>query len=163
MKKIVIFSDSHGDVQSMVQVVKKEEPDLVLHLGDCMRDAERLKEAYPNLRIEMVPGNCDMSRDIPERVLIEEGFRILMCHGHTRCVKTSYLNIELAAQEKHVDIALFGHTHHVYYAGHNGILFLNPGSIGNPPIDIPPSYAILMLEQSTQNLKYDVKYLSDEA
>jgi len=163
MKKIVVFSDSHGEVEAMVRVVKKEMPDSVFHLGDCMGDAQSLLMEIPQLSLEQVPGNCDYSQDMAVRVTIHEGFSILMCHGHSYHVKSGYLNLAYAAEEKGVDIALFGHTHHVYYADNNGVIYMNPGSIGNPPIGIPPSYGILVLDESTQTIQYDVKYLSDEA
>lgn len=163
MEKVVVLSDSHGEVANMGKAIKAENPDLVIHLGDCMRDVELLKKYMPGIRIENVPGNCDMSRDPAERILIENGFQIFICHGHTRHVKAGYLNLTLAAEERQVDVALFGHTHIAYYAHHNGIVYMNPGSIGAPPMDVPPSYGVLLLDESTQKVKYDVKYLTDEA
>ena len=36
--KVVIFSDSHGDVEIMVQVIEKEKPEMIIHLGDGKAD-----------------------------------------------------------------------------------------------------------------------------
>jgi len=36
--KILIFSDSHGDVETMVQVIEKENPETIVHLGDDKAD-----------------------------------------------------------------------------------------------------------------------------
>ncbi|MBE5890770.1 MAG: metallophosphoesterase [Lachnospiraceae bacterium] len=161
MKKILVLSDSHGEVNAMVYAVKAEKPDLVIHLGDCMRDAEKLKKRCPEIHLEQVPGNCDMSMDPATRILIEDGFQIMICHGHEYGVKMSPLRLRYRAEELGVDVALFGHTHRVFYENLNGIIYLNPGSVGSPPFDIPASYGILWLDESTQKIKYDVKYLED--
>ena len=47
--KIVIFSDSHGDAETMCGVVEKENPDMIIYLGDGIADAEQLNEKYPNI------------------------------------------------------------------------------------------------------------------
>ena len=89
--KVIVFSDSHGDVNNMVAVVEEEAPDLVLHLGDYWEDARELRWIYPELPIEQVPGNCDWQPEQSlERVLTLEGCRITFCHGHSRGVKRSY-------------------------------------------------------------------------
>lgn len=42
--KILVLSDSHGAVSPMEQAVEQTSPDLILHLGDCWRDGERLHD-----------------------------------------------------------------------------------------------------------------------
>ncbi|MFQ7716848.1 MAG: hypothetical protein ACLRIT_10360 [Blautia sp.] len=70
--------------------------------------------------MEQVPGNCDCSQEPVERILLIEGKRILICHGHTFNVKAGYLNLEYAAEERRVDAALFEHTPG-FYDKHNRI------------------------------------------
>lgn len=41
---ILVLSDSHGNISNMEEAVEREKPDMILHLGDCWRDAERLAE-----------------------------------------------------------------------------------------------------------------------
>jgi len=36
MKRVLVLSDSHGNVGNMIRAVKREEPDMILHLGDCV-------------------------------------------------------------------------------------------------------------------------------
>ena len=43
---ILVLSDSHGNISNMEEAVEREKPDMILHLGDCWRDAERLAERY---------------------------------------------------------------------------------------------------------------------
>ena len=83
--EILVLSDSHGKLDHMVRAVEQFHPRQVLHLGDCVRDAQALERQFPQLPVTMVPGNCDWGQTgEPERLLEIEGVRILMLHGHTR-------------------------------------------------------------------------------
>ena len=57
--RILVLSDSHGVMRYMEQAAERERPDLILHLGDYERDAERLASRYPEYPVRSVPGNCD--------------------------------------------------------------------------------------------------------
>lgn len=141
--KLLVMSDSHGNVANMLQAVERETPDGILHLGDCWRDAERLHDRLPEMTMYHVPGNCDFrSTEEPEQLLILRGKRILICHGHTYGVKQSLLPAGLAAEEKNLDAFLFGHTHRALCDYRGKTLFLNPGSIG----ESRAFYGILTLE-----------------
>ena len=96
--KILVLSDSHGAVSPMEQAVEQTSPDLILHLGDCWRDGERLHDRFPSIPLEQVPGNCDFRPTEPaERLLELRGKRILLCHGHTYGVKQSLVTAGFAA------------------------------------------------------------------
>lgn len=159
MKKLLILSDSHGNVKNMMRAAEEAEPDLILHLGDCWADSGRLHSALMNIPMERVPGNCDCTCEQEERIVRIEGKDVLLCHGHTFNVKAGYLNLKYAAQERGVQVALFGHTHRVFYGVHNGIVYLNPGSIGSPPYGIPASYGVMEIDAETGKIDYDVKYI----
>ena len=140
---ILVLSDSHGAVAPMVRAVELAIPDLILHLGDCWRDGERLRDRFPDIPLEQVPGNCDFLSDAPtEQLLVLGGKRILMCHGHTYRVKTSLLLAGVAAEEQQLDLFLFGHTHRPLVDRRGRTLFLNPGSIGDA---VRPSYATVTI------------------
>ena len=57
--KILVLSDSHGNLSNMVRAVDQSAPRMILHLGDCWRDGEKLHELFPDIPFEQVPGNCD--------------------------------------------------------------------------------------------------------
>lgn len=57
--RILVLSDSHGNVDNMARAVELTAPDRVLHLGDCQRDLTALRARFPALPMEGVPGNCD--------------------------------------------------------------------------------------------------------
>lgn len=127
--KIVVFSDSHGEVDAMEQVVRREKPYLVLHLGDLCRDFEELQRRLPTQVMQNVCGNCDGFTETPDRrTLRVEGRRILMMHGHRYGVKQSYGAAVFAAQEAGADILLFGHTHVPFCEDLDGLWVMNPGS-----------------------------------
>jgi len=142
--RILVLSDSHGNLSNMERAVDLTRPDRIFHLGDCWRDAERLHECFPELPLEQVPGNCDFRpAELPERLLILEGKRLLLCHGHTYGVKESLAAAARAAQAQNIDLFLFGHTHRPFRDLRGNSLLVNPGSIGDYS---QPSYALVRLE-----------------
>ena len=72
--KILVLSDSHGNIDNMARAVELIRPRHILHLGDCLRDAQALHERFPDIPMDTVPGNCDWgSFDTPERLLEFDG------------------------------------------------------------------------------------------
>ena len=138
---ILVLSDSHGAIAPMERAVELTEPDLILHLGDCWRDAERLRDRFPDIPLEQVPGNCDFRPIEPaERLLEIRGKRILLCHGHTYGVKQSLLTAGYAAEERQLDLFLFGHTHRACCQQlEDGLWVMNPGASRT-------SYGTILLE-----------------
>ncbi|MBQ8851136.1 MAG: metallophosphoesterase [Oscillibacter sp.] len=142
--KILVLSDSHGNVENMARAVEKEQPRLILHLGDCWSDAERLRRRFPSIPMEQVPGNCDYRSIEPaERLLFIEDKRVMICHGHTLGVKQSMLRAGYKAEEENLDLLLFGHTHRPMVDMRGKTLFINPGSIGDY---FHPFYAVVTIE-----------------
>lgn len=130
--KILVLSDSHGNLVNMIRAVEQAAPRMIYHLGDCWRDGEKLHTLFPEIPFEQVPGNCDFRPSEPaERLLFVEDKRILICHGHTYGVKQSLLSAGYAAEEQNLDLFLFGHTHRPLVDMQGKTLFLNPGSIGD--------------------------------
>lgn len=129
--KLIVCSDSHGNLSNLLALVEKECPDLLLHLGDTASDAERLQMALPELNMYWVVGNCDGWRpEGPEELSISvEGRRIFMLHGHTAHVKSGYGFAVRLARAAQADILLFGHTHIPLCTREGALWMLNPGSI----------------------------------
>ena len=143
--KLLIFSDSHGNVANMADVVRLESPDRILHLGDMARDAEDLARAFPQIPVTYVPGNCDGRRpDLPEeRIFTLDGCRILMTHGHAYHVKMGIGLAVRAAREAGAHLLCFGHTHEALCTFENGMWIVNPGSGGTFG---PHAYGVAVLE-----------------
>ena len=142
--KLLIFSDSHGNVANMEDVVRLERPDRILHLGDLVRDAQSLQEKFPEIPVTFVPGNCDGYRpDLPDqRLFTLEGCKLLMTHGHIYQVKMGAWAAMRAAREAGAGLLFFGHTHEAFCEFQNGLWVVNPGSIGSLA---RPTYAVAIL------------------
>ena len=144
--KLLIFSDSHGCMDHMVQAVEKEMPDRIIHLGDHLRDGQALSDLFPHIPTDMVPGNCDFDlTENLEKMLSFEKVSLLICHGHTLRVKESYQIARYTGMERGVNAVLFGHTHVPYLYESPELILLNPGSIGR----YRPSYAVMELQNGS--------------
>ena len=144
---ILVVSDSHGNIDNMRRAVELIRPDMLLHLGDGLRDAEALSGLFPTLHMETVPGNCDYRRDEPaERVILAGGRRIMLCHGHTLGVKNELGLLLRSALERGADAVLFGHTHKPFVDIRRGVVMLNPGSIGSAA---RPTFGTLTLGENS--------------
>ncbi|MPW24928.1 YfcE family phosphodiesterase [Alkalibaculum sp. M08DMB] len=129
--KILVFSDSHGNLNSATKVIEEvKNVDMIFHLGDNVRDALKIEKIVP-YPVKYVKGNTDIG-DAPTE-LIEEinGSRLLMTHGHKYGIKANLHKLYNLAVEKGVKVVLYGHSHVPSREIIGGILFLNPGSIGD--------------------------------
>lgn len=128
---ILIFSDTHGNVEDPIEVIRQEKSvGAVIHAGDFERDARTIQDAYPNIPVYSVPGNCDILSDSPtELTTVIGGKKIFITHGHTYNVKFGLSRILNKASYEDYDLIVFGHTHKsiIEYAG--SAIVVNPGSI----------------------------------
>lgn len=148
---LAVFSDTHGNIEPMCRAVLAHGPDAALHLGDCVRDAQALRQRFPALDVRAVRGNCDFGGGAPDRLLLDwEGVRILMTHGHLYNVKTTLDSLRNAAGFTGARLALYGHTHQAEYREEGGVVFLNPGSAG---MGARPGFALLRLERGSLECK----------
>ncbi|MCL2518635.1 MAG: metallophosphoesterase family protein [Oscillospiraceae bacterium] len=114
--KILIMSDSHGDVDIMCGAVEKEQPDMIIHLGDSIKDAEQLNLKYPDIRMYKNPGNIDSKEESIQYAEIY-GKRFMMTHGNQFAVTSESPEINDEGREKMMlqlyhnkaDILLHGH------------------------------------------------------
>lgn len=154
--RILIVSDSHGNLDGLKRVVRKEQPEHIIHLGDYTRDAAALARAFPSIPMDVVGGNCDaFDRRNPaplEQIITVEGHRILMCHGHTFQVKNDPDALLAHARQQNVRVCLFGHTHVPHMSEREGLLLVNPGSVG---ASLRREYAIL--EITTDGIRCALK------
>lgn len=148
--KILVISDTHGDIDKAKATIEKcKDIDLIIHLGDYLRDAEKLNSMFPDIPFEYIYGNSDfMIGDVQAEKLLEyEGKRIFITHGHRYSVKWDYERLCKKAEEMHADLLLFGHTHVPDLIEKNNCFLLNPGSISDPRNGSKESYAIIELSQ----------------
>ena len=131
--KILVFSDSHSSLGFMRKSIDALRPDQVIHLGDHYDDAETIAQENPGIPFCMVAGNCDRYRCPPDtpaiRLVILDGLRFLVTHGHLHQVKTMTDALLADARKAGANVVLFGHTHQALcYRAHDGLWVMNPGS-----------------------------------
>lgn len=142
--KLLILSDSHGDVGTMIDAVERERPDEIIHLGDCWRDAEELSYAYPDIPMSWVPGNCDDAFGKMGKLTLErEGAKILLAHGHQWRVKSGPALALEVGREAEADILLYGHTHEADCWQDGNMWVMNPGTVGGRYA--PATYGVIEL------------------
>ncbi|MCX8128959.1 MAG: metallophosphatase family protein [Clostridia bacterium] len=147
--RILLFSDSHGNINNMVKAIRKSKDiDMIIHLGDFVSDALKLKELYSYISFEYVHGNNDWSREIPgDKILELEEKKVLITHGHNYNVKNDYQKIIRKGKAAGTDAVFFGHTHINEEIFYEGMLVLNPGSIGAPGYFQKPTYAVVEISK----------------
>lgn len=143
MKRIVIFSDTHGNIHPCLKVLPGlGEISLVIHLGDTVTDCEELQGFYPEIPFVSVKGNNDWFSPIPTVTETEvDGVKLLCTHGHMM----SRQEMLQSAKKENCSFVLFGHTHRSLLIETDGVTFLNPGSISRPR-DGNPSYGVIEIE-----------------
>lgn len=129
MKKIVILSDTHGNLRDLEKLSSiLQEADQVLFAGDGANDFNIFPpEIYKKIKI--VSGNCDFSSHPKELVFNIENKRVLLCHGDRYGVKSGLIRLFLRAKELKCDLVVYGHTHNRRIEEKEGILFVNPGTL----------------------------------
>jgi len=139
--KVILFSDSHGATQPMLDAVKRESPDLILHLGDYTEDCEALRRAFPLIALKSVKGNGDPFAPEPETdTFTVEGVTFFITHGHRYRVKMGLEAVLNAAYFSKARVLAFGHTHRPLLDEQDELLVINPGSAYNK------KYAVLQVE-----------------
>jgi len=141
---IIVFSDSHGDAESMRLIIEKSNPDMVIYLGDGIGDILKLQKEFSQLRFEYVKGNCDIITQVPKEILITvDGFTFLLMHGDKYGYRLDSDIVVEYAREKGATLFLHGHTHTPTIWTDSGITVMNPGTVRNKPGKSYPTYGLI--------------------
>ena len=154
--KILVVSDTHGQgirIYKILRLIGKD-TDALIHLGDVVDDLAMVREAFPNLPIYDVCGNCDWGSHEPkERLLSFEGAKIFMTHGHRYKVDHSLDRLAYAAEEFGAHFCLYGHTHIPFYGSVGAVTIMNPASLSVPRGGSNASYGILNITDGVIDAK----------
>lgn len=170
MDRILVFSDLHGDVKAVENIlsrVEQEQADHLLFAGDL--GIERLGIKALELRrlpmpSTLVRGNCDSIWSFSENsfplptqyaTLPFWGRTIFLTHGHL------ILNWQTAPLPlKSNDIFVTGHTHRsLLIHPENQPIQLNPGSVSSPRDRNPPTYALITKQEISIRILADGRIL----
>lgn len=148
MTRIFVFSDSHGQLDKLTELVPTLGADYLIHCGDFAHD-------LTGSNVYHVRGNCDPWSKAPSEILLTiENKKILIVHGHRQHVKSGLLSLAYYAKQKQVDVVLFGHTHKPVAVEDDDLLLLNPGSISLPPPSQPASYLELTIDGDQMDFQF---------
>ncbi|MBQ3567286.1 MAG: metallophosphoesterase family protein, partial [Oscillospiraceae bacterium] len=67
--KIIVMSDSHGNLRSLSHVLDDFHADMYIHLGDGERELNTYCLTHPDKNIYHVSGNCDHMSLSPDELL----------------------------------------------------------------------------------------------
>ncbi len=160
MKQALIFSDSHGRIDKVLEILKQyPEAEAVFHCGDIEGDDGRLRMATPH-PVAIVRGNCDYISSLPPEIVTTfAGKKIAMCHGHNQVIYGGVDALKYWGLEREADIVLFGHTHVPFVEQGSALTVINPGSISKPRQEgHRPSYAVLNVEEDGE-ISVEIIYL----
>jgi len=152
-KKLLVLSDSHGCISALKAVLNWAKDRIppndticsTVFLGDGLSDLRPASDAtgfYSDWNY--IRGNNDYKHSIPDSAVLDfEDHRIFMCHGHRHGLYGSYSLLVNSGRSNNANIVLFGHLHVPYYKNVNGILLINPGSVGRPRSRIGASFSVI--------------------
>ena len=156
---ILVFSDTHGQTDDMISVIRSygRHVDAVLHLGDHIRDTDRVKQEFQTITVTGVPGNCDFGSALwnepMEKTVSYDGVRFFLTHGHLRNAERTYDGIVGQAKREQAGIALYGHTHVPFFSEVRGVILLNPGSLTRPRGTSVCSYGLITVDHGAVSCK----------
>ncbi len=144
--KIVIVSDTHGDIASLEKVyLRKQNADVFLHAGDSEAPSNSIAP------FAGVKGNCDAYFDeYPKFRLVNTPLGILRIEHHPF---SSLTQLETLKRDD-VKIFVHGHTHKKEATEIDGIYVFCPGSLSYPRDSEIGSYLVLDIENNSLNYTF---------
>jgi uncharacterized protein len=135
--KLLVLSDSHGNIPALVAVLKWAADeltgsDMAVFLGDGLRELSfALRQTTLSCEWKKVRGNNDDAPTAPESDVFDfGGHRFFLCHGHRHALYNGFDKLAAAAAKTGADAALFGHIHVPCLENAGRLLLVCPGSIG---------------------------------
>lgn len=128
MQRILVVSDTHGrtDMGAIARLAAHVEH--VVHLGDGFNDGTQLTILLDRPVVQ-VQGNVDAPLDLlPEKLMMVEGWPILLTHGHHYRVKQGLDLLVRRAQAQEARAVLFGHIHQRVAETRDGVWLFCPSS-----------------------------------
>lgn len=134
MSKILVVSDSHGDLDLLDKIAQQHQDiDYYLHLGDSELPTYLIRPFIG------VRGNCDYDYDYPlTRFIFVNNIKIYLEHGLSLSSKDDEYYLS-----KDCKIFLHGHTHVHYVKKLKDMYIANPGSLTRPRDNSNGTYLII--------------------
>lgn len=146
--KLLILSDIHGDHETLYKVIKKEDFDKLIVLGDLFNYGEKVNDKIINLlqknknKLILIKGNCDNYIEYEKLGLFAHDIFTYSSNNHMVTFTHGNRYSKGFLPEYHGDIFISGHTHIPVLTKERGVIYVNPGSIGRPRGGSTKSYLI---------------------
>jgi putative phosphoesterase len=155
-RNLLVLSDTHGNLPALEAVLHwagGRAIDTAVFLGDGDSDLAPASAAAGFIcRWEKVRGNGDYNSAVPESAALDfSGCRFFLTHGHRYALYNGYCLLGAAARKAGANAALFGHTHVPFLNEEDGVLLINPGSVGRPRSRIGATFAVIECGPAAQN------------
>lgn len=127
--KILVVSDTHGNIDDLIHNTQSEKFDMLFYLGDYIEDGIEISKRL-NIDYKMVRGNGDRKNQNfnDDEIFDIEGKKIFLTHGHKYNVNFGIQNLFYKGKEIEADYIFFGHTHIPILEKIEDIIIMNPGS-----------------------------------
>ena len=134
---IGLISDTHGLLRKEV-IENLNDCDLIIHTGDIGK-IEVIESLKKISYVEYIRGNCDKDKNIAKEDKIIDVYnnRIYLIHDISK--------IKVDLKKENIDIVIYGHSHKHNIYEEDGILYINPGSVGPKRFKLPIYMAKLNL------------------
>ena len=134
---IGLVSDTHGLLRKEVIEILNN-CDLIIHAGDIGK-FEVIESLKKISYVEYIRGNCDKDKNIAKEDKIIDVYnnRIYLIHDISK--------IKVDLKKERIDIVVYGHSHKHNIYEEDGILYINPGSVGPKRFKLPIYMAKLNL------------------
>jgi uncharacterized protein len=138
-----VLSDTHGLLRPQV-LEALAGVEHILHAGDVgdIRILDKLREIAP---VTAIRGNVDTvgpCAELPATEAIELG-------GHFLYMVHSIEDLDLNPRAAKIQVVISGHSHKPSITQRDGVLYLNPGSMGPRRFSLPISLALLHLKSES--------------
>lgn len=144
VRRIGLISDTHGLVRPQVHEALAG-VEMLLHAGDVGGD-EVLDELSLIAPVHAVFGNCDLPGDprLAASIVRDfDGVTVHVSHGHEVGSPTP----DRLRAKYPQRVIVYGHTHRQLIDSGEGRLVINPGAAGQRRFKLPPSVAVLTIQQ----------------
>lgn len=150
MKKIVIMSDNHGDMNILTDIkVLEDDADYYIHCGDS--ESYQLRDLDEFVAVK---GNNDWSLDLPQTARLDiEGRHLLITHGQFFGYFDREKKMLDFLKKYNGDVLISGHTHVPLVKEKNGLWLINPGSTSWPRGGSKRSYAVMTIDGTNVDVR----------
>jgi putative phosphoesterase len=141
--QIAVLSDTHGLLREELLIALKAlgKVEHILHAGDV--GSPDILDALSTIApVTAIRGNIDRSgacAELPATEALElAGCLVYMLHNLD--------DLDLNPRAAGIAVVIYGHSHKPSISNRDGVLYLNPGSVGPRRFALPIAFAVLTIE-----------------